>query len=77
MKIRLKMFLCDVDKSMVHLADHIANWSLNKYENTGCEVYRRLGLVSVKMAVFYFNRQVRRGQEILTWFDSHGKKAQA
>ena len=77
MKIRMKMLLCDIDKGMGHLADLVVNWSLNRYETTGCELYWRIGRMSTKMCVFFLGRHIRRGTEILLWFDTHGKKAQA
>ena len=77
MKIRMKMLLCDIDKGIGDLTDLIANWSLKRYKDTGHELYWRIGRMSVKMGLFFLGRQLRRGKEILVWFDSHAKKAQA
>lgn len=77
MKIRMKYLLCRIDGCIGRLSRRTVDWSLDRYANTYCELYRYIGVASAKIGLFFFNRQLKKGLEILLWFDTHGKKAQA
>ena len=74
MSRRMKLLLCDIEGDVADFMTGIGERVYKLYEKKPYDVLYYIGTTAVKISMFITKRREKRIEEILLWFDTHGRK---